>query len=441
MTIFFIHRFNDIDHMMPIVYKMAKDTKEELLVLSLNPLYNISDDFRLRFLRDKYNVSIDYLYNYYTPSILYKLFGALICNTYSGGSLKKNVLIILNFLKRNSGEQTGFLKGIFCLISGLFRSFMMRFGLLDKFIRKIFNKNWVEKMYKSLKPSALVFDYAAWVGIYNVASLLSVAKRFNIPTIDVPSGIPLYLEHPPDYKKAWSDYIKNDKDYMVVDHRWFQDECVKHGLNPRKLKALGSARYSKEWEDLLHEIIPADISLYNKGDDKLKVVYMERGAARHHEFKNLAKASIEKLSQLEFIYLIFKPHTRSHRIFFDIPSSVKIAYGTNSVNLVKWADAVIVIQSAIIVEVLLQDKVFLYPRFLHRDKMIFEEFGACWTVDSHKELEDALRTLKKNRSYRPYSDDNVKKFLTETVYNGVYGQDILGNHKDFILDVSRKVRN
>ena len=441
MIIFFIHRFNDVDHMTPIIYKLAKDTKEELLVMSLNPLLDISNDFRLLFLKEKYNVSTNYLYNYFAPSTLHKLFGTLICNTYSGGSFKKNVLIILSSFKKRSREQTGFFQGIFCLFSGLCRSFMKRFKLLDKIVRKTFNKKWVEKMLKSLKPSALVFDYAAWVGIYNVAFLLSTAKRFSIPTIDVPSGIAVYLEHPPDYKRAFSNFIKNDKDYMIVDHSWYRDECVKNGLNPGKLKVLGSARYCKEWEDLLHEIIPADISLYDKGDDRLKVVYMERGADRYHELTNLAKDSVDKLSQLEFIHLIIKPHTRSNRVFFDMPSSVEIAYSNNSINLIKWADVVIVLQSAIIVEVLLQDKVFLYPRFLHKDKMIFEEFGACWIVDSYKELEDSLRTLNKNRSFRPYTNDNVQNFLKEAVYNGVYGQDILGNIKDFILDVSKKDRN
>ena len=440
MIIFFIHRFNDVDHMTPIIYKLAKDTKEDLLIMSLNPLLDISNDFRLLFLKEKYNVSINYLYNSFAPSRLHKFFGSLVCSTYSGGSFKKNIVKILSSFKRRSREQTGFFEGIFDLFSGLFRSFMMRFNLLNKIIRRVFNKKWVEKMLKSLNPSALVFDYAAWVGIYNVAYLISIAKTLNIPTIDVPSGIAVYLEHPPDYKTGFLNFIKNDKDYMIVDHNWYRDECIKNGVNPTKIKVLGSARYCKEWEDLLHEIIPVDHSLDKKGEGKLNVVFMERGADRYHELTNLAKSSVDKLSQLEFIHLIIKPPTRSNRVLFDMPSSVEISYNVNSVNLIKWADVVIVLQSAIIVEVLLQDKVFLYPRFLHKDRMIFEEFGACWAADSFEELEESLRTLNKNRAYKPYTNDNVREFLKEAAFDGVYGQDILGNIKDFILDVSKKDR-
>jgi len=436
MILFFINRFNDIDHIVPIVYRMAKDTKEEILVLSLNPLYDISNDFRLNFLRRKYNIPIHYLYNYYAPSIIYKFFGNLVCNTYFGGSFKKNIFGLLQSFTLNPKKQIKFLEPVYYLMSGSFRSIMMRFRLLDKFIKKFFNKKWAEGMFKSLKPRVLVFDPASHFRLYNVASLLSAAKNLRIPTIDVPHGIPIYVKHPPVYKKGWMDTIKTNKDYHVVNHRFWKDECVNSGFNSEKLTVLGSTRFCKEWVDVLHRIIPPDMSLNDKGAGKIKVVYMDRGADRHGKYKNIVQDSIEKINQLEFVHFLFKPQTRSHKLFVDLSNSIEISY-SNSVNLIKWSDIAIILQSSIMIEALLQNKVVIYPRFFHGDRTLFEEFEACWTVDSYEELENALKTLKKNPTYKPYSNRNIERFLTEIVYNGVLGRDILGDYKDFILNVSK----
>ena len=37
MIVIFIHRFNDIDHLTPVIYKLAKDTDKEILLLAINP--------------------------------------------------------------------------------------------------------------------------------------------------------------------------------------------------------------------------------------------------------------------------------------------------------------------------------------------------------------------------------------------------------------------
>ena len=439
MIIFFINRFNDIDHVVPIVYRMAKDTQEELLVLSLNPLYDISTDFRLNYLKDRYNIPISYLYNYYTPSKLYKFFGELVSSTYLGGSFKKNISVCLHSFTFNPRKQKRFQESVFHLMSGLFRGIMVRSRLLGKFIKKFFNKNWADGLFKSLRPSVLVFDPASHLRLYNVASLLWAAKRLRIPTVDVPHGMPIYVNHPPLYNRAWRDLLVTNKDYHVFNHRFWRDECVNKGLDADKITVLGSTRFCEEWENYLHQILPSDMSLNNTGRGKLKVVYMDRGADRHGEYLGIVEDSIAKIHSLEFVHLLFKPQTRSNKLFMDVPPSVEISY-SNSVNLIKWSDVAMILQSSIMIEALFQNKIVIYPRFLHGDETLYGEFQACWTVDSYEELEDALKTLEKNPTYRPYSNEDIKRFLTEIVYNGEHGRDILGDYKDFILDVSNGYR-
>ncbi len=437
MIIFFINRFNDIDHMVPIVYRMAKDTKEEILVLSLNPLYDILSDFRLNYLKDNYNIPIRYLYNYCAPSRLSNFLGNLVCCTYLGGSFIKNMSLCFRSLTLNSIKQKRFQESVFHLLSGLFRRIMIRLNLLEIFIRKIFNRKWAVGLFKSLDPSVLIFDPASQLRLYNVDSLIWVAKHLGIPTIDIPHGMPIYVNHPPLYSRAWKDLLVTNKDYEVVNHRFWGDECVKNGFDEKKITVLGSGRFCAEWENILYQILPPDSSLSDKGNGKMKVVYMDRGADRYGNYKAIVEDSIQKLEHLDFLHLLFKPQTRSNKLFMDIPPSVEISY-SNSVNLIKWSDVAIILQSSIMIEALLLDKVVIYPRFFHGDRTLFEEFGACWTVNSYEELEEALKTLKKNPAYKPYSQNNIERFLTEVVYNGKYGRDVLGDYKNFILDVSTR---
>ena len=441
MIVFFINRFNDVDHVVPVVYRIAKDTEEHLLVLSLNPSLNIADDFRLNFLRDKYNVHIAYQYEYYTPTFAYKCLALIVCNSYLGGNYRKNISLIFESVRSGSKRQTGFFQGVFHLICGVSRAITGRLVDWNKFIYKVYNKEWAVGMMKCIKPTVLIFDHATQLKLFNVEALLYAAKKLKIPTIDVPHGNALYIRNPPDYKKAFSDLKRNDKDIFVVPHEWYKDDCIRHGLKAEKIRVLGSTRFCVEWVSILHQIIPHEASLWSKGNGKLKVVYMEMGADRLGEFKSIVQKTIQKLCCLDFIHLIVKPQPRNNSLHFEFPQSVEIARDVNSVNLVKWADAVIVLMSSIAIEVLLQRKAFIYPRYFHNEKMIYEEMGACWEMNNYGELENALRTLASNKAYRPYSEESVAEFLKMVVYKGVSNGDVLGDYKDLILGVSAKSRS
>jgi hypothetical protein len=60
--------------------------------------------------------------------------------------------------------------------------------------------------------------------------------------------------------------------------------------------------------------------------------------------------------------------------------------------------------------------------------MIFEEYGACWSVSDYDELEAALKKADEDGAYKPYSDAEVRDLMTDLVYGGVEGRDVLGDH-------------
>jgi hypothetical protein len=284
----------------------------------------------------------------------------------------------------------------------------------------------------------LIFDHALTPKLWIAASLLSAAKSSNTSIIIIPHGVNLFSEYPPDvFAKAFLNLKNLDVDYIIVPHKRYSHELLNNGVNSEKVIALGSARYCREWNGVLQRIVPSG----NLPDTKkLKVVYMERGADRHGKYKDTIRETIEKISQLEFIHFIFKPQPRSNNLFLNIHCPIEIANDVNSVSLIRWADVVIATISSIILEILEQRKVFLYPRFFHEYRMLFDEMDACWAVNNYQELEGALRKLAREPGYKPYPDENADSFLNEVVYDSQGNSDVLGDYEKVILNSAKRAR-
>ncbi len=419
MIIFFIHRFNDVDHFTPEIYKIVSTTDQKVAVLCLNPNYDISGDFRLRFLKDNYKVLIDYIYNVHKPTIFYKIMGFLMRSSRRSFATHK-----ISDLLTRSGPKI------------IFHSVMARLKLLDRTINRIYDERWIQGLLDHYSPEILVFDYAATQRLYNVKSIIKKARRKSIPILYLPHGIPLFIKHSKDYdrsKQDLTDIVKYQCDSMVFYHRWWLDECIAFGLNEQKTETLGIPRHCREWQQILHRILPMNESLKEKGTGKLKIVYMDSGPDRYHEHKSEAEKTIEMISNLDFVSFIYKPHTRRNVVNLNIPSNVDIIKDINSVNLIKWADVVIGMHSSIMIEVLIQGKVYISPTYFRSRKLIFEEYGACCSVDSIDELKSALLKLDKDATHTFYPKESVERFLRDVVYNGTKDGDVLGDYKNYIL--------
>ena len=407
MIYFFIHRFNDIDHLTPIIYKVKKETEYDIKVCCLNPFYDISKDFRLDYLSRELKIDVDYLYKAIFPSIFHKFFSFFLC--------------------KKTGKKA----------SSVLALFSQKLKFFNKLIfHSIYGEKWVEKLFVKYKPKILVLDGTAGASsVYNMKSISKISKKQLIPKISLPHGVPLFTKHPKGYDKAKGDLAKNDCDIIVLASKRWMNECLDFGASPEKLQVVGVARHCKEWEDVLQDIVPWDESLNDTGKDKLKVVYMDMGPDRYDEFKPIVEETLRKISSLNFVHLLFKPHTRSNRANLALPDNVENVRSINSHNLIKWADVVIGMSSSIILGVLMQNKVYISPTYFLKVEMVYEEHGACWMVDSIDELENALITLKEDPAFESYSQQSINSFLTEIVYAGEKDKDVLGSYKELILSL------
>ncbi len=392
MIVFVIRQFNDLDHITPIAYKYLQLTEDKVCILSQNPQLNIKNDYRLSFLKSKSkNLIIDYIYRLATPSLAHKLAANFLCKL-SHPSLKKLRVAVL---------------------------------------RKFFDKKWAVSILKSLKVKLLVFDHAE-AEIFVYEELVAAAKELRIKTVGVPNGVPLFSEGYIEIPQIYRRELKAGLDHIIEPHDRIAHFRIKHGFDPKKVHVMGSPRFSQEWSDVLKQIIPASRVMDNKKSGKVKVVYMERGLDLHGPYKETIKETLVRLSQLEFVEFMIKPHTRSNQLHFkDFPGNIYLASEENSVNLIQWADVIIGSVSSILVEALLQKKILIYPKYFQEKQMLFEEKKACLTVHNYEELVEALKRIKKNPGVLPYDQANVEEFFREVIYAGAHQKDVLEKYVHF----------
>ena len=135
VVIFFINRFNDIDHMSPVIWQMSK-VCNNVKIYSLNPNNDIFNDYRLKFLNTFPSVNLDFLYTNNSSNLFSYIFGHIICN-YRINHITNSI--------------TAKYKNYFIwFFSRIIRLLLFRILKIDVsvFIRKIYDERWVEDLFK-----------------------------------------------------------------------------------------------------------------------------------------------------------------------------------------------------------------------------------------------------------------------------------------------------
>jgi hypothetical protein len=423
MYLFFVRAFNDIDHMTPVVWKMSRDNCP-VAVYCISPDYDTDNDYRLNFLKEL-GVKVDFIYSDFDQKLglLHRLLRFLFSKSFAIGR------------KWNSDTRTRFL-----VFRKVFGQLVQQIGSkLFKITRKRFyGTNWARRILEQSGARALCFDHVNPTQ-YVISSLLKAAEEMSIPTLALPHGIYLYTN---ELVKAGSTAeTRYDKfhrfDYIVVQNRLRKEVLANFGVDGEKIFVLGSARYCDEWMSQYSKIIPRVLKSDGESGAKLKVVFMTTRPEYRIDVERMLR-TFTILSELDGIEVVVKPHTRtgSEAHIYDNSPLANVS-DISSVELSEWADVMLVIGSSIIIEALTRGKPALYLKYLHENITEYEEFKACWIINDETELQDALQLLRDGEGNVPYTDDNVDKWLAETIYGGRTSRDVLSDYEQFILNSLR----
>jgi hypothetical protein len=415
MIVFVIRRYNDIDHLVPMIYKIAKDTNKNILVICQNPHYDIANDFRLQFLQDRYGVRTKYAFNAYTPSLVHRILAKLTCGSY-------------HFKSENGFSVANFTQG---LLSKFYYKYLDRYIFDNWIVNRYFDEKWAYAFLKREGATIIVFDFAKGRQ-YITNALFLAAKKLEIITIAVPPGAMMWDVRLRGLTSFESQEMP-DYDFYMMQHEFRKRVSIGMGGPPEKMVTLGIPRYCEEWQEILYNITPAIISSEERDPGELRVLYIDRRAQHGMDELRLLE-TIKKVSALDFVRLLIKPHTRTNHLrVAELAGYARITPDISSVELIKWADVVIGTTSSILLEALIQKKTVLVLKYLCEFDLIIEEMKACWRIDSEDELLDALREINSGGRTKPYREEDVDALLQHLVYADEEGRDVLKGYKDFIL--------
>lgn len=396
MILITIRKYPDIDSFSPIIDFLAKK-KIKIIILSLNLADDFRKDFRISYLLKKYS-NLEFIHI--------------------------SECFLLNFL------QFFFLNSeMFLINKSLFYRFMhiiINKLKINNFLRNIlFNRSNIK--FKNLRVNKIIIDHLTPKKIFYFNFYFNFLKKSKIKILSIPAGLPLYVRHPKAWDKAKKEIsdLSYIVDTLVLQHKYWADEINRYRkTDSSKIKILGTPRYLSSWRKTLSKIVPMQKIDYEL--NKLNIVYMDSNNPDHIDFPEQKEKTIIYLSKMNNINLKFKPHPRSNKIYVNIPDNVEVVRSVESINLIKWADIIIGDISAIMIEAILSNKIFISLRYLRKqqNQMIYEKFKACEIAYS---LNDLIKIIQKNHDQKKkYNNNkiNIKKFMNivlgEKSYNLLY---------------------
>jgi hypothetical protein len=384
MYIFLIRQFGDLDHATPIIYKMAQKGSAAIRLLCQDLDYDIHTDFIIKYLREKFGIKTDYSYSLYA----------------AGG------------FKRILSKSVLWARQVFPKIGG---------KLFKKFQHQLYDEKWAETLLTHLEASAVILDFQK-ESKYSTRVLTEAARHLGIPVIAITHGVAMRLSDVEVKSFLFAADVKICANHNQVEFYKTQNDTK------NDIKVMGSTRYCDEWESIYNTILKNTFECHDlPGDnEKLNVLFFERPKIGFYGDHDIVQA----VGKLDFVNVVHKGKPKVRYASVGVRGS-----SYPSARLVQWADVVVMSLSSIALEVLWQDKPLIYLKYLApHDLCVFEQYQACWVINSQSELMNALRQIHLNAAYRPYHQENVDRLFEDAVYAGDKTRDVLGDYADFILN-------
>ncbi len=408
--VFCFWSYNDIDHMVPIIYRISNDdSRVKVTCVIFNLTEDYHTDYRVQFL-SSLGIRIIHI--------------ADLCGI-------NTALFSRSRGTKNSGVN---------IFSRVYSSLSYRL-----YWKKVQHK--LELFYKDLLPE-LFFDkvFSQTSGILvtdhqlnkKYDSFINYAKTAGYLTVAVPHG--------PGIGTACSsrNWDPNDEislthralpqlqtDYVLYANQSQADTGIAQGLSEKKQSlVLGSVRFSKEWILKQKNILP-DIPLPVLSPKVLKIVLMAT-KPDGRLYKEELDRIISYIAAFPDTFLLIKSHTRGEQYDFSGKNNIRVV-GNDipSPNLIEWADVTFFTHSSIVLESIRRDKPVIFLKRATQDRMVHEQVMKEWAVICQEELCHFMWQLIINKTCRTYSKEERTNCLRS--YVEPKGVDVLGYYSNFFL--------
>jgi hypothetical protein len=398
--LFVLRSYPDIDHMLPLAWKLAAGGEEVHAIVS--PGYDPEPDHRLRFARR-------------SPTFhLHEIAPARSSRGGLGGLLARARALARSTLPY----------ALLFMLRKRVRLVAVEWGYgLPEGYDRLGSPAGVVAVLRSLAGSLKRIGHPSQIR----ANFVVAARLLGRATVCLPHGLSIKLDAVSTNSDLgrtidWRDRNRFSAYVMNTDHhrRWFLEHAQG---DPRVVETWGSLRWSPEWFELNRRIAP-ELRWPVERDGAVKVVFM-LPKWRNRVHPERAIALIKRLQSLDAVSLAIKGHPRPTQGSADpLRSDPDVDWSrihdmsaADSVSLIRAADAVIDVGSSIGIETVMQRKVLINPTYVHELTTLFDDIpGSCVVANDADEVEAALMACAEGRP--PLASDGAH---AELMRRAVYG--------------------
>ena len=265
-------------------------------------------------------------------------------------------------------------------------------------------------------------------------ALLEAARARGLPTFCLPHAVQTVLA--PDYRdllaagrRAPGDappadiYGRSRYSAYVYPNEFHRQLSIRYqGIDPSVTATWGSLRYSEPWMRIVGEICPPWTGpAATKGRVRLFFA-----VPRWSQVSDRARllSLLDSIVDRGDVDLVCKPHPRPTpgadadvlRRILERPG-VWLATDAHTPALIDGTDAALVLASAVAIEALVKGKALIYPRYLHANRVAFDEEGACLRALGPEDVHRFLDGLARGEPV-PVTPGAIDRALRTLVYGG-----------------------
>ena len=421
MISFIIRDNPDLDHIFPIIYFFLKKN-ESINILNFEINLDLNLDPKITFLKERYpeNVKIYEIYNINGN----RLFLDRIINFLSSPKYKKVNFKNLTYIKKNN-----FLYNILFY----FIAYMKKIVFKSKSFYEtcLFGESWAENIFNKIQISGLVMDDSYYFNYTRPQALINIIKKKKIKITLVPHTCHMF-KRDEDIENLKSKNLNNFYPNIAVTSKRMKKILHNCGINSKKIKILGSARFCKENLNLLKKIYKknnSNFSISNKikfNNSKLRVLYIDGAYDDHLEKIDL----LNSIDSLNYVSLTIKAHPRGS---FNLGNknlqkkkynntNFNVDFTTPTKQLIEDGDIIIATYSSILVEAMLLKKKIILPKYFLKQHSGFEIFYENHNIanlcHNKQEVLFFINLFKTRKNLNNLTNKNLNSFICDYVYGG-----------------------
>ena len=393
----FLRSYNDIDHIVPVIYKWL--SMEDVPVAAvLTAERSLLEDYRLQFLTQFSNFKLHHLSDF---------------SKHQEDS-NQPLTLPIPLLGRSLGRSYRFLQKHGAYFAGRLSGKRTLPRDYSQILLPVF-----DALMMGVEHGVVVLD---WTTTDLAISATKIAKERHFTTVSLPHGdAPYYNQmielNSLDYSHLDKNKAMNMYDYTVVPNKLCGKRYEPY-LKPDRLKILGSPRYNDEWLESISALLPVFNPQESNG--KLKIVLFMRDSNYSIFYEELLR-TIRLVLQFPDVYLVMKHHTRNvehmmreeyvKKYTFADPN-LKIVYNEqHSGSLISWADIVMDLGTSVVFEAVKRRIPVLSLEYLHSNYSTVAHYIKRCEIKCRDDLYDTIAAFSRNRNLQFYDDTERNHFI------------------------------